>query len=92
MLAFRHAKKDGYICFFFYLSIDLVCVLLVDDLLNSGGDEDVALLVEHVLSLVCLGAGEADDGAVVDSVVLQGLEQSIFLMISGENIKLHSLN
>lgn len=56
-----------------YLSLDLVCILLVNDLLDGGGHQDVALLVEHVLSLVGLRAGEADDGAVVDPVVFQGL-------------------
>lgn len=49
-------------------------VLLVDDLLDGGGHEDVALLVQHVLPLVRLGAGEAHDRAVVDAVVLESLE------------------
>lgn len=60
-----------------------MCVLLVDDLFNGGGDEDVALLVQHVLSLVRLGSGEANDGAIVDSVVFKSLEQSIFSLLVG---------
>lgn len=59
-------------------------VLFVNDLLDGGGHKDVALLVQHILSLVRLGAGEAHDGAVVDPVVFQGLEQSTIRLPSYE--------
>lgn len=62
---------DAYVCT--DLSVDFVRVLLVDDLLDGGGHQDVALLVEHVLALVRLRAGEAHDRAVLDPVVFERL-------------------
>lgn len=53
-------------------------ILLVDDLFDGGGDEDVALLVQHVLTLVSLGSGEANNCSIVDPVVFQSLEINIF--------------
>lgn len=48
-------------------------VLLVYDLFDSRRHENVALLIQHVLSFVGLGAGEAHYSSVVDPVVFQSL-------------------
>lgn len=46
----------------------------MDNLFNSSRDEDVALFEQHVLSLVCLCAGETDNRAILYPVVFQSLK------------------
>ena len=65
------------------LGLDLGSVGSVDDLLHGGGDEDVALLVHHVLPGVRLGPGEAHDGAVLQLVVLQRLGVDTLGVVDG---------
>lgn len=56
-----------------HLGLDSAGILAVDHLLDGCGNEDVALLEHEVLSLVGLGIGVADNGAVLVLVVLQQL-------------------
>lgn len=57
-----------------YLSINLVGVFLVDNLFNGGGDENVTLLVQHVLTFVGLSSRETNNCAVLVSIVFQSLQ------------------
>merc|ERR1719444_454849 len=61
--------------------LDLVGVTLVNGLLHGGGDKDVAGLVHDVLPSVGLSSGEANDGAVLQLVVLQGLGVNAVLVV-----------
>lgn len=56
-----------------HLGLDSAGILAVDHLLDGCGNEDVALLEHEVLSLVGLGIGVADNGAVLVLVILQQL-------------------
>jgi len=58
------------------LGVDLARVLLGDHLLDGGRHKDVARLVDQVLALVRLRAGEAYDGAVLVAPLLQLLKKT----------------
>ena len=53
----------------------------MDDLLTSGGDQNVCVLEHDVLPSVGLSPGEAHDGAVLQLVVLQGLGVNAVLIV-----------
>lgn len=59
-----------------HLCLNLVSVVLVNDLLNGSRDQDVTLLVQQVISLVCLSTGETHDGAVLNLPVLKFLRRN----------------
>lgn len=59
-------------------------ILLGDDLLDGGRDEDVALLKDEVLpALIRLGGGEPDDRLVLNVVVFELLRVDAVRVVDG---------
>lgn len=54
-----------------YFGLNPTSVLLGNDLLYGGRDEDIAGLVHEALALVGFGVRETDDAAVVEAVFLE---------------------
>lgn len=64
-------------------SLDLMCVALVDNLLNSGRHKDIALLKHKRITFNLLGTGETIDGTGCEAVVFQLLGVNTIGVVDG---------
>lgn len=58
-----------------YLGLYFLCVILVNNFFDGGGNENIAIFVEQVLTLVWFSLGETNDRSVVDLVIFEFLKK-----------------